>query len=132
MGLVIHSRYGAHSVIPTANAIPTAIGVLSHQRAPTDPFFYANVDVENMVVGSRWMLGYTPSGGEFTELASGTAATSAFTIENVPSYASPMLLELRVRKASGSPKYEPLRQYANHNPNGVNMYLAQQLDEIAL
>ena len=119
------------SLPATSRSIAFGDGVFSHQRAPSDPYFYADIFVENIVIGSRWMLGYTPSGGAFTELASGTAAAASFAISNVPSYASPMLLELRVRKSSSGTKYLPLRQYAYHAQAGVTMYLAQIVDEVA-
>lgn len=110
--------------------------IFAHQRAPTDAFFFANVVVQNAVVGSAYMLGYlvgaTPSGA-FTPLAgfSGTVSNSDFTLSNVPSYESPMLLELRLRKGTSGAKYQPFKINAVHSSNGVTIYCSQVADPIA-
>ena len=103
------------------------------QRLPTDPFYYADVDVENAVVGSRYELGYDVSGvfTSFTPSIQGTVATSAFTLSNVPSLASPMLLWLRMRKGSAATKYQPLNQKSFHSVNGVTFYVSQVEDKVA-
>ena len=112
-------------------------GVISHTRAPTDPFFYADVEVQNARAGSAYMLGYLVS-GEFTPLAgfSGTVAGTEnalvdFTLTNVPSYAATMVLELRLRKGTSGTKYQPYSANAVHSSNGVIMYVSQVPDDIA-
>lgn len=128
---LFNSTFGS---IPTSKSLGLAGGggiLYAEQRSPSDPFFYADVTIDNIVVGSRWMLGYTPSGGAFTELASGTASTTSVVVSNVPSYSAPMQLELRVRKASDGVKYQPLRVYTVHSPNGASFFISQVPDDIA-
>jgi len=114
----------------TSKSVPTSMGTYSQERAPTDPFFYANVDVQNIVIGSRWMLGYD-NAGVFTELVSGEASATNFIISNVPAFGSPFLLELRVRKSSAQPKYKKMNLFGFHSGNGIVMYLSQVLDPVA-
>ena len=132
MADVIFNGFEAFVGIPTSKSIATGHSVASVQRAPTDPFFYADVDIENAVVGSAYILGYDV-GGDFVALSgfSGTVTTATFTLENVPSYTSPMLLRLRLRKGTSGTKYIPFELYATHSPNGVNMYCSQIPDPIA-
>lgn len=130
MSMVFPCAESAVTYVPTSRSLPTASGTVSQQRAPTDPFYYADVEVQNIVIGSSWMLGYYDA-GDFTELDSGTAAATSFTISSVPSYGSPFLLELRVRKSSAQPKYKRVNQFAFHNAQGIVMYISQVLDEVA-
>lgn len=130
MPVVIPGVESALPEIATAKSYPYSGGVYSHQRSPSDPLFYADIEAQNIIVGSRWMLGYD-NAGTFTELDSGTAVATSFTISNVPSYASPFLLELRVRKSSAATKYEPFKTFSYHSPNGVTVYVSQVVDGVA-
>lgn len=124
--------FGSITAMPsTGKSMQCGGGTISHQRAPSDPYFYANVYIKNAAIGSRWMLGYDNS-GTFTQLAIGEAATTDFTIANIPSYASPFLMELRVRKSSSSPKYEPFKTFGYHDPDGLTMYVSQTIDAVAM
>ena len=114
----------------TSKSNPDGLYVTAVQRLPTDPYYYASVSITNMVIGSRWMLGYD-NAGAFTELDSGTCAATNFTISNVPSYDSPFLLQLRTRKSSAGVKYKPLRSYAYHSAAGVSIFVSQVEDEVA-
>ena len=122
------SPYAIVVELPTSKSFPGPISY-AVQRLPTDAFYYADVDVENVVVGSVWMLGYD-NAGTFTPLASGEVTVSNFTIPNVPSFAASFLLELRVRKGVVQPKYVRLNQFAFHNASGILMYVSQTLDTI--
>jgi len=118
----------------TSKSILTQSGGIAVQRLPTDPFYYADVVVSNMVDGSRWMLGYDNS-GVFTEFSAAFEGTKSgagdFTISNVPAFDDPFLLELRTRKSSAATKYRPLKTYAYHSLNGTSIYVAQIKDQVA-
>ena len=127
---VVPTVFGPIGAPPTSKSRNSTFGTLSQERAPTDPIYLADVDVKNMVVGSRWMLGYD-NNGVYTELDSGTCTVADFTILSVPAYASPFLLELRVRKSSSGQKYEPLKLFGFHSAFGTSMYVSQQIDPVA-
>lgn len=131
MGTCVSTLSGAIVLMPTGYSYPMPSSFVAHQRAPTDPYYFADVDVKNMVVGSRYMLGYD-NAGTFTELASGTCSQTDFTIANVPAYANPFLLELRVRKSSTGTKYIPAKSFGYHTASGVTLYVAQAVDEVAM
>lgn len=114
----------------SSKSMPGAGFHRSVQREPTDAYYYANVDVVNMVVGSKWMLGYD-DGGAFVELDSGTAATADFTISNVPAYSGLFLMELRVRHASGATRYKPGNFFIYHNAAGVTVFVSQVLSKVS-
>ena len=128
--IVTWGRHGLVEGPGTSKSIPDGQHISSVQRLPTDPYYYASVFIKNMVVDSRWMLGYDDA-GTFTELDSGTCENKDFTILNVPSYGSPFLLELRTRKGSATTKYKPLRSYSYHSSAGVSIFVAQTEDEVA-
>lgn len=108
---------------------------ISTQRLPTDPFYYANVEVNNIAVGSRWALGYytnnDPIDGTWVQITNGTSVATSFVISNVAAYGSPFLLALRVRKSSASPKYIPQPFYTFHSSGGATIYVSQVPDEVA-
>ena len=131
MGIVVSTENGAVYLPPSAKSYPIDGCCLSNQRQPSDPYFYADVKLQNIVVGSAWMLGYYDS-GTFTELSSGTAVSTDLTISNMPSYGSPFLLELRVRKSSSGIKYKPLKTFTFHSPLGVTIYVSQVVDTVAI
>lgn len=130
MSAVLCSQFEIGSAPPTSRAYYARSGLVSNQRAPTDPYYFADVDVKNMVVGSRYMLGYD-NAGSFTQLASGICSQTDFTIASVPAYANPFLLELRVRKSSTGTKYIPAKSFGYHTASGVTLYVAQTVDEVA-
>ena len=106
----------SYAVPATSRSIPGTVN-RAVQRLPTDQFYVADVDIFNMVVGSAWFLGYDDN-GTYTELDKGTSTLADFTISNVPAYANPFTLELRVRNASGSPRYENDVFFTQHSSNG--------------
>lgn len=132
MATIFPTPDGAISMPPTSKSIMfVASRLVSTQRAPSDPFFFADVNVINAVVGSAYWLGYDDN-GTFTILDEGTVATAEFTISNVPSFSSSMVLELRVRKSSSAPKYLPHNAFGVHSPTGTTIYCAQAPDLVAL
>lgn len=117
--------------LSSAKAIPVSIVLGFVERGVGDPIYYADVVIQNAVVGSAYWLGYDVN-GVFTTLDSGVVATSDFTIPNVPSYTIPMLLELRIRKSSAAPKYLPYKTFTSHTTSGTTIYTAQIPDTVAL
>lgn len=111
----------------TSHSFPAGSYVLATLRLSTDPYFYADVVIHGAVIGSRYYLFDKDNPG--TALATGVIANDPETITNVPSYGSPMILALRLRKASSHPYYKPLEVYAPHNQNGTDFYVSQELDE---
>jgi len=95
-------------------------------RLPTDPLFYADLTLENIVVGSRYRV-TRASNGE--ELATGVAASTTEVISGVPAYSNPMLIDITVRNASGTPAYRIFDTAAYLYKTGGSAYILQQLDE---
>jgi hypothetical protein len=95
-------------------------------RLPTDPLFYASLTLQNIVVGSRYRVTRRDNG---QELATGVAASSTVVIAGVPCYANPMLVNITVRNASGTPTYKIFDTSAYISKSGGSAYILQQLDE---
>lgn len=130
MGIMIPCETGTFGAIGSAKSQPVvgcSFGVI---RQPADPLYYANVYVKNMVVGSRWAIGHVDA-EVFTILAEGDCTVTDFTIPNVPAYSSSYLLELRTRKGTTAPKYQPNKAYAYHSSVGVTIYVSQVADQVA-
>jgi len=120
---------------PTVTLTPAATGKLAPApqgiglgvfRLPTDPLFYADLTLENIVVGSRYRV-TRHSNGE--ELAQGVAASATVVIAGVPAYNNPMLIDITVRNASGTPAYKIFDTAAYLYKTGGSAYILQQLDE---
>lgn len=95
-------------------------------RLPTDPLFFFTLTLENIVVGSRYRVTRHSDG---LELATGVAASTAEAISGVPAYSSNMLMDVTVRKASGSPNYKIFDTAAYATKIGSVAYILQQPDE---
>jgi hypothetical protein len=100
----------------------------SVQRLPTDPLFYADIILQNIVAGSRYWIAQA---SDLTNvLTTGVAADTEVTLANIPAYANPMLVEVRVRNASGSPAYQPYVTYGYLVRDGATVYIAQIEDSV--
>lgn len=97
-------------------------------RLPTDPLFYADLVLQNVVVNSRYRVIVDDTG---EELAAGTAASAEVTLSGLAVYANPQLVKITVRKGTSAPKYEPLDAYAYMTSGEVSAYIAQVPDPIA-
>ena len=113
----------------TGYAVPTPLGARSIARLPTDPLFYSDVELTNIVVGSRYWIALATDPD--TVLASGTAASTTVTESGLPVYTNPQLLLVRVRKSSASTKYFPLTVYGYQDRDGASIYISQVADGIA-
>jgi hypothetical protein len=97
-------------------------------KNPTDPLFYADIYLQNIVPGSRYWIAQA---SDLTNvLATGVADTAELTLENIPSYDNPMLIEIRVRNASGTPAYDPYKTYRYLAKEGITIYIAQVEDTV--
>lgn len=115
------SRYwilGIRDTPPTSRSLPSICGAISHQRAPTDPWFSADIEVINLLVDSAYLLKYE---GDDTTIQTGTSATTSFTSTDVSAVTLPEIISLMCRKY-GKKEYEVLNP---HNSLGLIMYVAQ-------
>lgn len=108
----------------TSKSFPAQPYTVHQQRLPTDPFFSADVTIQNAVIGSSYII-LGPDGT--TVLAGpGTVSTDPQVLANVESFADEYVIELRLRKSSpGSTRYKPLNQFAVHSTLGVIIYVSQ-------
>lgn len=95
-------------------------------RLPTDPIFYADLTLENIIIGSRYRVTRRSTGDE---LATGVAASTDELISSIPCYSNPMQVDITVRNASGSPVYKVFDTGASLSKTGGSAYILQQLDE---
>ena len=100
----------------------TTIGVF---RLPTDPLYYATLTIQNVVSGSRYRVTRADTGAE---LATGTGGGSDIVIAGIPCYANPMLVDIKIRNASGATKYKPFETAAYIYKTGGSSYVIQQVD----
>ena len=113
----------------TAKGYAKPFSVLENQRVPTDPLFFSSITLQNIVVGSRYWI--ARASDLTTVLATGVAESSEITLDNIPSYANPMLVEVRIRKASEPVKYQPFVTYGYLVRGGITVYCAQVEDSVA-
>jgi hypothetical protein len=109
----------------TPGIVGTTVGVF---RLPTDPLFYADLVLQNIVSGSRYRVIKDDDG---TELATGVAGSTTVTLTGLPVYANPQLVKITVRKGTSAPKYEPFDTYAYMARGSVSAFIAQIPDPIA-
>lgn len=115
--------------LSTSKSTQKGMVTYSVQRAPTDPYFYADIFIKNMVIGSKYQV--VQNSNPTSVLASGTCTITDFTITSIPAYANPMFMRIRVRKSSADPKYEDLQTYGYLVAEGVTVYISQSLDPFA-
>lgn len=94
-------------------------------RLPTDPRYYADLVLQNVVAGSRYRVTRNDTGAE---LATGTGGGSDITISNIPCYTNPMLVDIMIRNASGATKYKPFATAAYIYKTGGSAYVIQAVD----
>lgn len=119
---------GHVTVIPAASGrvssgLGASVGIF---RLPSDPLFYADLTLENIIVGSRYRVTRRSTGDE---LATGVAAADPEVIASLPVYSNPMQVDITVRNASGSPAYRVFDTVASIPKQGTSAYILQQLDE---
>lgn len=102
----------------------TPMSMLSVQRDPTDPLFYASLLINNIVVGSTYWIAIESD--LTTVLATGVAGSTSFSVTNIPVYSNPMLITIRVRKSG----YLPFETNTNLAKDGSSAYISQVEDTI--
>ncbi|MCU0689780.1 MAG: hypothetical protein MUF54_00125 [Polyangiaceae bacterium] len=107
------------------SGLGASVGVF---RLPTDPLFYADLLLQNIVIGSRYRVTKSDDG---TELATGVAGSTTVTLPGLAVYANPMLVNIVARKGTSAPKYEPFETFAYMTRGSVSAYIAQIPDPIA-
>jgi hypothetical protein len=118
------------TVVPAATsrmtmAVDVSVGAF---RLPTDPLFYADLVLQNIVSGSRYRVTKDDDG---TELATGVAGSTTETLTGLPVYANPQLVKITVRKGTAAPKYQPFDTFAYMARGSVSAFIAQIPDPIA-
>lgn len=113
---------------PRPSIAPTIAASLGVFRLPTDPMFFANLTLENIAIGSRYLITRASDG---LELAAGEAANTTVTLTGISVYSNPMLVKIAVRKGTTAPKYIPLDAYASMTRGTVTAYISQVPDPIA-
>ena len=99
-------------------------------RLPTDPIFFADFTLTNVVAGSSYWI--AESANLSNVLASGTAASSTVVISGMASYGTPtMLVTIRIRYSSGGVVYKTFETQAFHQKVGAGSYIIQELDTTA-
>lgn len=116
---VVPAARGKNTPAPAA----LSVGVFS---LPTDPLFYADLTLENIVVGSRYRITRRDNGDE---LAAGVAASATEVLAGLAVFANPMPVDITVRNASGTPTYRIFDTSASLYKAGGSAYILQQLDE---
>jgi len=101
--------------------------VLAVQRYPSDPYFYADVIINDAIIGSRYWMVKNADHSEI--LATGLITSSPQVVLDVPSYGSSMIILLRLRNASDTSKYKTYEALTPHTQNGTSFYCSQQRDD---
>lgn len=129
MGVCVFTGFGISSLFPTGTGAGKPFAIWQQLRLPTDPLFYAAITLQNIVVGSRYWIAQA---SDLTNvLASGVAGETTVELTNLPAYQNPMLVEVRIRKASSPVKYKPFVTYGYLVRGGIIVYCAQQEDAVA-
>jgi hypothetical protein len=106
----------------------TSIGVF---RLPTDPLFYADLTLRNVVAGSRYRITRTDTGAELaTGLVSGSGLVDQV-ISGVACYANPQGVNVVIRQGTSAPKYLAYEAQAQIEKSGGLAFIAQVADPIA-
>lgn len=109
----------------TLFSIPSMFGLIANQRTTSDPYFWATLTIQNAVVGSRyWVAGADDLS---VVLALGAITDGDNIITDIPAYANPMLLTVRIRKLG----YYPVEMSTNLVRSGAGLYVSQIPDTIA-
>lgn len=98
---------------------------------PSDSLGSCSITLRNIIVGSRYWIGYAAGGS--TVVATGVASSTTEVV-SVPYYAAGNAnndLRVEVRKASAAPKYQPFESFVTAAAGGGSVYVAQVPDTIA-
>jgi hypothetical protein len=106
-------------------------GGIGANRLPTDPLFFADLTLRNIVAGSRYRITRSDTGAELaTGVASGSGLVDVV-VSGVSCFSNPQLVTVVVRKASEAPKYVPYEAQTEISKSGGLAFIAQIPDPIA-
>lgn len=117
------------TVVPFQRGRAASVGgdlLVGVMRLPTDPLFFAPLTLDNIVVGSRYRITRRSNGDE---LATGVASSTTEVIAGIPVYSNPMLVDITIRNASGSPAYSIFDTAAFMTREGATAYILQRPEE---
>jgi hypothetical protein len=126
---VINTGVGTIANAQTGRVSPMLHGhIVGVFRLPTDPLFYADLTLRNVVAGSRYRVTRADTGAELaTGLVSGSGLVDQV-ISGVACYANPQQVNITVRNASGTPKYKIFDTAAFITKSGASAYIIQIQD----
>lgn len=115
---------------PDARGVMSIVNmnVLERQTFPTDPVGNMSLTLQNLVVGSIYDIEVFSTGAQ---IVSGTASAATVPM-TVPVYLSgdpKNSLRIKVRKASGSPYYQPYETQAVAAVGAQSIFINQLSDE---
>ena len=122
MGICRFINSGVCQQIQSSRSIVRPIGWMATVRHPEDVMFYADLQIQNMVVGSRYRVAIAASNAE---LAIGEATQTDFTLAGLPVLENPMLVRIDVRKASSTPRYQAFSAFGYMTRLGSSIYISQ-------
>ena len=129
MTAMIPNCWGQLSPATTGKMIGFCQGSVGAARLATDPLFFADLTLLNIMGGSRYRVTRASNGAELaTGVVAGTELTDV-TLSGLAAYANPMLVNITVRNASGSPSYRIFDTAASMVRGGSSAFILQQLDE---
>lgn len=94
-------------------------------RHPGDPKYLSDIELQNIVIGSRWRIERASDG---LLIAGGVAASTSIILPDQPAYNENMLFLVKVRKASVAPYYTALETYGVLGRGGVAIWIDQKID----
>src|SRR5574340_1291854 len=125
MGAVIVTPWVTVCPAHTGNVSPVGGSLtVGAFRLPTDPLFYADLVLQNVVAGSRYRVTRNDTGAQLAlDVAPGSSGVVDVTISGVPCYANPMQVDITIRNASGSPTYKVFNTSAFIDKTGGSAYV---------
>lgn len=116
---------GVYNILPSSKSLVNATNWHSTVRHDGDIMYHSEIVIQNAVVGSRYWLARAADDGV---ISIGIVSASSFTVADIPVYENPMLVKIRLRNASGSPRYVPYETYVYLGRNGATAYISQIAD----
>lgn len=126
MSTALPTPQGSLSPTPSNRIYAGPLASIGVFRKAADPLFFAPLTLDNIVPGSRYRVTRRSNGAE---LATGVAASATEVIVGVPVFSNPMLVDITVRNASGSPAYSIFDTAAFMTREGATAYILQRAEE---
>jgi len=98
-------------------------------KLPTDPLYYADLVLQNVVANTRYRITRRDTGAQLAVGITGSSpSVDDITLSALPAYTNPMLMDIRLRNASGATKYKPFETSAYLYRTGGSAYIIQVVD----